>query len=135
MPMARPTSAGSSPPGYLRASSANTGSTRNRPSMRSAKISARLMLERRSSGVLAVAGVERVGEGVWGGTVMSDTLKRGRLAQGAEAAQAIKRLIVRDPRAAHLGGAPMECPASLSWWVFLLFWRAPHCEPFPPPTS
>ncbi|MPN24912.1 hypothetical protein SDC9_172317 [bioreactor metagenome] len=52
--MAMPTMAVSSPPGYLRASSANTGSTRNSPSMRSAKISARLMLERRSSGVILV---------------------------------------------------------------------------------
>ena len=51
-PMARPIMAGSSPPGYLRASSANTGSTRNRPSMRSAKISARLALERRSCEVM-----------------------------------------------------------------------------------
>ena len=47
-PMARPIMAGSSPPGYLRASSMKTGSTRNRPSMRSAKISARAPLERRS---------------------------------------------------------------------------------------
>src|SRR3989338_5238537 len=54
MPMASPTRAGSSPPGYLRASRANTGNTRNRPSIRSAKISARLRLERRSCGVMAL---------------------------------------------------------------------------------
>ena len=52
--MARPIMAGSSPPGYLRASSMKTGSTRNRPSMRSAKISASAPLERRSSGVMVV---------------------------------------------------------------------------------
>ena len=52
MPMAMPTRAGSSPPGNLRASSANTGSTRNRPSMRAAKIMASEPLARRSRAVM-----------------------------------------------------------------------------------
>src|SRR5574343_1717800 len=55
MPMANPNRAGSSPPGYFRASSANTGSTRNRPSMRRAKIEASEALARRSVGVMAEA--------------------------------------------------------------------------------
>ena len=47
-PMASPISAGSLPPGSLAASSMNTGSTRNSPSMRSAKIAAIDRLARRS---------------------------------------------------------------------------------------
>ena len=54
MPIAKPTRAGSSPPGYLRASSENTGNTRNRPSMRKAKINASELLARRSCGVMVV---------------------------------------------------------------------------------
>src|SRR5262245_11685328 len=54
MPMARPTRAGSVPPGYRAASSANTGRTRNRPSMRAAKTAAREPLARRSSGVMTL---------------------------------------------------------------------------------
>jgi hypothetical protein len=50
--MAKPTNAVSVPPGYLAASSAKTGSTRNKPSIRNAKISAKLALERRSNGVI-----------------------------------------------------------------------------------
>jgi len=46
MPIANPSSAGSSPPGYLRASSANTGSTRNKPNMRKAKMEASEALAR-----------------------------------------------------------------------------------------
>jgi hypothetical protein len=52
--MAKPTRAASSPPGYLWASSANTGSTRNKPNMRNAKINANAALERRSNGVMVV---------------------------------------------------------------------------------
>src|SRR6185369_4108809 len=66
MPIAIPTRAGSSPPGYLVASSANTGSTRNRPSMRAAKIVAREALARRSVGVIreemAEAGGDFIGQ-------------------------------------------------------------------------
>src|SRR4051812_40350154 len=58
MPMARPICAGSCPPGYLAASSANTGRTRNRPSMRAAKTAAKEPLARRSSGVI----VAEIGE-------------------------------------------------------------------------
>src|SRR4029453_12946416 len=58
MPMARPPRAGSVPPGYLAASSANTGRTRNRPSMRAAKTAAREPLARRSTGVM----LEETGE-------------------------------------------------------------------------
>ena len=50
MPMAKPTHAASSPPGYLRASNTNTGNTRNKPSMRKAKIEAKEALARRSIG-------------------------------------------------------------------------------------
>ena len=56
--MARPTRAGLSPPGYLAASRANTGSTTNRPSMRRAKIEASEALARRSVPVMAVDGEE-----------------------------------------------------------------------------
>ena len=52
MPMAKPINTGSSPPGYLRASKANTGSTKNKPSMRKAKIDAKVPLARRSVGVM-----------------------------------------------------------------------------------
>src|SRR6476619_307850 len=52
MPMAKPIRAGSVPPGYLAASSANTGRTRNRPSMRAAKTAAREPLARSSNGVM-----------------------------------------------------------------------------------
>jgi hypothetical protein len=54
--MAKPSIAGSSPPGYLRASSANTGNTKNRPSMRKAKIDAKEALARRSVAVMVVEG-------------------------------------------------------------------------------
>ena len=67
-PMARPTMAASSPPGYLLASRANTGSTKNSPSMRSAKISARLPLARSSCEVilLLVAASEMAeGDSLW----------------------------------------------------------------------
>src|SRR5690606_10106345 len=50
--MARPTSVRSSPPGMRWACTANTGRIRNRPSMRRAKIAARLAPARRSSEVI-----------------------------------------------------------------------------------
>jgi hypothetical protein len=55
MPMARPTRAASSPPGRREASSANTGNTRNSPSMRNAKMAASEALARRSAPVMRVA--------------------------------------------------------------------------------
>src|SRR4051812_48314342 len=70
MPIAIPTRAGSSPPGYLAASSANTGSTRNRPSMRAAKIVAREPLARRSVAVMR-ADLAEPGEEVIGQTQVS----------------------------------------------------------------
>src|SRR5659263_341518 len=53
--MVRPIRAGSSPPGYLAASIANTGKIRNSPSMRRAKIEASEKLARSSSGVILLA--------------------------------------------------------------------------------
>ncbi|MOA42146.1 hypothetical protein D3C78_1641750 [compost metagenome] len=74
--MARPTMAGSSPPGYLRASRANTGRTRNSPSMRKAKISARLPLARRSSGVIVKASWAGAEEAAERGVVVCGTRKK-----------------------------------------------------------
>ena len=53
-PIASPTMAASLPPGYLLASRANTGSTKNSPSMRSAKINAKLPLARNSCEVIVL---------------------------------------------------------------------------------
>jgi len=60
--MAKPTSATSSPPGYWRASSMNTGNTRNSPSMRNAKTSASEKLAWRSGAVMAVAAGARLAD-------------------------------------------------------------------------
>src|SRR4051812_40454337 len=56
MPIAKPTRLASSPPGYRRASRANTGRTRNRPSIRAANTTASEPLARRSSRVREEAG-------------------------------------------------------------------------------
>jgi hypothetical protein len=49
---------GSSPPGYLRASRAKTGNTKNKPSMRNAKMLANEALARRSKGVMSKESAE-----------------------------------------------------------------------------
>ncbi|CFT97918.1 excinuclease ABC subunit A [Bordetella pertussis] len=51
MPSARPTRAGSLPPGRSRAATAKTGSSRNRPSIRHANRPAKATLARRSERV------------------------------------------------------------------------------------
>ena len=64
MPSARPTRAGSSPPGRPRAATAKTGSNRNSPSMRAANNPASATLARRSEGVnfsLVSAGMRIIG--------------------------------------------------------------------------
>ena len=74
-PMAKPTRAGSSPPGRRAASSANTGSTMNRPSMRRANTSASAALARRSSPVMRLAS----GAGApleTGGAEVEDTMEK-----------------------------------------------------------
>src|SRR5690606_4331268 len=65
--MAKPTRAGSSPPGRRAASRANTGRTMNSPSMRKANTSAKEALARRSAGVMRAAsggGASAVAAGV-----------------------------------------------------------------------
>ncbi|MNJ73018.1 hypothetical protein D3C77_697500 [compost metagenome] len=63
MPSARPTRAGSSPPGMPAAATANTGSNRNSPNIRAANRPANATLARRSEGVnfsLMSAGMRKI---------------------------------------------------------------------------
>ena len=91
--MVKPIRAGSSPPGNLLASSANTGKIRNRPNMRRAKMKASEKLARRSSGVILFAAT------LLSPAIRASTLDKTEVSHYAKSPMttATNRSIVHDP--------------------------------------